>query len=198
MQPSLKQTGLRTSAGVLVRWPDNVNGLTHYTFFTPDSGTAPSYGLGTAGSSTANVASTWVVKARDAGGALADPGVVASGNIIIEAAAPAIDPAISPAKRINVDAITQITGTGHIDILTNGWIIDTEKARRPARRTDSLQLWRRHPALTGHDRGRPQRRRHRRRGGRGRREHPRCTRARPASWAASAPWATGSGSMSTP
>ena len=90
MQPSLKETGLRTSAGVLVRWPDNVNGLTHYTFFTPDSGTAPSYGLGTAGSSTANVASTWVVKARDAGGALADPGVVAGGNIIIEAAGKAV------------------------------------------------------------------------------------------------------------
>ncbi len=129
MQPALKQTGLRTSAGILVRWPENTNGLTHVNYFTPDSGTAPTYGLGLSGSGTANVASTWVVKSPDASGALTNPGMTAGGNIILEAAAPTIDPAptATPVKRIDVDAITEITGTGHVDVLTNGEIAVTEE-----------------------------------------------------------------------
>ncbi|HZK06225.1 MAG TPA: hypothetical protein VFC82_10350 [Actinomycetaceae bacterium] len=125
LQPALRQTGTAASPGVTVVLP--TASAKYYNFFQPDSGSVPSWGLGLFGSGTGNVASTWVFKARDAGGAPTNAGVTAGGNIIIEAAAPTIDPSTAPAKRINVDAITEITGTGHIDILTNGEITNAEQ-----------------------------------------------------------------------
>ena len=50
------------------------------------------------------------------------PGIVAGGNIIVTAA----DPSPS-AAHINVRAVTDILADGHIDVLTNGWILVLEK-----------------------------------------------------------------------
>ena len=58
----------------------------------------------------------------DSGGGRTVPGIVAGGNIIVTAANP------SPsAAHINVRAVTDILADGHIDVLTNGWILVLEK-----------------------------------------------------------------------
>jgi hypothetical protein len=107
-------------------------GEPHHTFFnTPD----PAAGLQDPGAfGTGNNAfnSTYVVKAMDELSHRWRPGIVSGRNIIVTAA----EPTAGSPKIINIDAITDVTGTGyvagptdqhHVDMLTNGSIIEAEK-----------------------------------------------------------------------
>ena len=119
-------TGI-ASGGVLVKWPPSHTtvGLIHYNFFTPDiCGACPPmvgqdfYATGTHDENPTK----YDFAGLDSGGGRTVPGIVAGGNIIVTAANP------SPsAAHINVRAVTDILADGHIDVLTNGWILVLEK-----------------------------------------------------------------------
>ena len=130
----LLQTAVRETpsgiagGGVLVKWPVVPAGLIHYNFFTPDicGGGHPCPAIVgqdffATGTHPENP-TLFNFAGLDSGGGRTETGIVAGGNIIITAANP------SPsAAHINVRAVTDILALGHIDILTNGWILDFEK-----------------------------------------------------------------------
>ena len=123
MQPTVRETDvLSTSGGVRVKWPVVPAGELDYNFFTPDFGSPPLLDAGIAATGATPGASTYDFRALDSAGNRTEPGVTAGGNITITAAQP------NPGDpRINVLAITDILALGHVDILTNGWIKETEK-----------------------------------------------------------------------
>jgi Ca2+-binding RTX toxin-like protein len=125
LQPSVRETPTGATSGVLVKWPSSPStGVVHRVYFTPDSScpadcARPASGAG--GTFLAQTDSTYDLRARDlalAGAPYVLPGIVAGGNIIVEAAQPT---ATSP-RTINVFGIVDVLTTGHVDVLTNGWI----------------------------------------------------------------------------
>ena len=129
-----------TAGGVLVKFEGN-GGVRHFDFFRPDTPPGPALDPGVfafAGTGATHIDSTYDMRALDATGAKIRPGITSGRNIIVAAAQP-----LAGAGRIlNVLGITEIVGTGyvagasdqhHIDVLTNGSIILSEK-------TDDLRV----------------------------------------------------------
>lgn len=131
LQASLVQTGVGTYGGILVKYPTQVAGKTHFTFFrAPDSAAGLPQNVGLYGSGTAPIETTFDFRGIDrltglrtlAG--LQSSKVTTDGNIVVKAANPAVG-----ATRINILGITEVTGssTGDITAITNGWIALTER-----------------------------------------------------------------------
>src|SRR5262249_1890434 len=113
--------------GVEVTDSDPAKSNPFYNFYTPDTGSPAGQDLGVYAKNSTPIASTYDFQGRNGDGSLnGKPGLVAgTGNILVNAADP--DPS---ATQINVTGITDIlgTGTGWIDVKTNGFITLTEFA----------------------------------------------------------------------
>jgi hypothetical protein len=115
IRPALQQTGEADSQGILVKYPVGAS-ETYYTSFR--GGTSRTKLSGAVyGTGTDTVATKYTLKGYDAAGQLTLPGVIAGGSILVTASNAADD-----APRVEVDALTQITHSGHIDVTTNGLV----------------------------------------------------------------------------
>ncbi|MDD1750937.1 MAG: hypothetical protein LUO89_13810, partial [Methanothrix sp.] len=103
----------------------------YYNKYEPDTGSPKPQDAGVFGSSPSHIDSTYDMRAFDAAGNRWRPGITSGRNIIVAAA----EPTAGAGKIVNIHAITEIIGGGtpgggdvhHIDMLTNGSIIDAEK-----------------------------------------------------------------------
>jgi hypothetical protein len=135
LQSSLNQTGGGLYGGILVKWDNEPGGETHYTFFDQNDGAQQSRDRGVYANSSSNIASTYDFRGRNplstpVKGAYELAGLQAGNNVKVVA----VENANSTANRtVNVLGITELdvtgtqTGTGHITVLTNGWVALTEK-----------------------------------------------------------------------
>ncbi|MDT5284327.1 MAG: large repetitive protein, partial [Mycobacterium sp.] len=136
LQTSMLQSGTGIGGGVSVIYPSHASpGQTHYTFFNqPDtaclaSPTPTSCVLQVAafGTGSTKIDSTYDFRAFDASGNPTRPGLTAGGNIVVKYADVLHDLTFN-ANTIYILGITELYGaslaeaTGHIDVLTNGWI----------------------------------------------------------------------------
>jgi len=136
LQTSLEQTGDGAAAGVLVKFNLFPNGEVHFIYFDdPDALSAPGLSRGLFGTGDTPIASTYDFRGRVPGtgpnkGLYELAGLQAGNNVKVVA----VDNANSAADHtINVLGITELavsgtqTGTGHLTVLTNGWVALTEK-----------------------------------------------------------------------
>jgi hypothetical protein len=121
LQSSIEETAVSGDiGGVLVTVPPNGKSGTFYqqfTYFNPDTNPDIGVDLGVFGSGTTTIASTYDFRLRDNTLTPTTMPGITGGDIIITANNPLpTDPII------NVLAITQVSASGYIDVLTNGYI----------------------------------------------------------------------------
>jgi hypothetical protein len=137
LQTSMRQSGNGVSGGIDVIYPGHgAPGQAHYTFFnTPDTDctTAPTpaaciLDVGAFGTGSTKIDSTYDFRAPDSSGTPDLPALIAGANIIVKYQ-DVRDNLAFTANTIYILGITELrgtgtdlNGTGHIDILTNGWI----------------------------------------------------------------------------
>jgi hypothetical protein len=93
-----------------------------FNFYTPDTGSPGGQDLGVYAQNSTPIASTYDFEGRDSSGNLNGlPGLEAGGNILVAAAHP-----LPADTLINVLGLIDVLGSGHVDVLTNGFITLTE------------------------------------------------------------------------
>ena len=136
LRPAIGQTGSGNSSGVRIQHPGGT--VTRNTFFLDPDGSGVPLHSGAFGEGATNIPVTYDFRGLNTSGQRVVPGLVAGRNVIVRAAEPLALP--STFKTINVLAITELLGTGYIDVHTNGWIEITEQ-------TGDLQAGRIHSTL---------------------------------------------------
>ena len=132
LQHSTQETGAAASSGVRVTTlnesdtpnPPGVKDKNFKNFFRDDTPGTTTFDLGAFGGTEADRDSTYDFRNLDAEGERTLAGLVAgttNGNIIVTAAESEPDDVV-----VSVLGITEILGTGHIDVLTNGFVTLTE------------------------------------------------------------------------
>src|SRR6185503_15631710 len=106
-----------SSNGIRVKWPP-ANDATRCCHFLSDGSSTASVHAGFGiGATSTDITSTYDFRELDTDGLRTLPGLIVGGNIVITAVRLA-----TTAPFTNVLAIEEITGSGHVDVLTNGYI----------------------------------------------------------------------------
>ncbi|WP_392533892.1 DUF4347 domain-containing protein [Nostoc sp. C117] len=124
LQDSVKETTVGKVGGITVdatNEPASQHPDPYYNFFRPDAGARKDQDVGVFATIPSAIASTYRFASRDANGnPTNDPSITSGGNIVVKKNSTAT-------TRINIIGITDILGTGRVDIETNGSINVTEK-----------------------------------------------------------------------
>ena len=130
LQSAILETGIGPAGGVLVHarsGPAPIGPAIYFTKYYPDGagGSGGNLDVGFFGGSAPGVAIkgtyNFVNPAGNTAGLIAN-GSATTGNIIVTA-----KNSLASDPQVNVSGITDILGTGHIDVLTNGFITLTEQ-----------------------------------------------------------------------
>ena len=130
LRSSLLQTGVGTSGGVKIYYFDTLLSLvqsdgTFYTGFRT-AGSAQNLEGAAFGTGTDLIHTVYDFRSLDTDGNRTLLGLIAGGDIVVEAALPDAD--VTTDARIDVIGITDTELDGHVDVLTNGTIEITEDA----------------------------------------------------------------------